>query len=347
MKTLNILSLLFLGLASCDPNCGDWESYKDEKCIKIIDSTHTFAEALSACQKLEKTSIPLTIHSPEEQNFMTELIFRKNGVHDTVWLGAHLGADKQFHWADEAEGKFTNWAPGEPSHKPVASCIQMMPEPLHVGKWSDEPCDKKNLVVCQRLQSWTLQHMQQVFLNSRKALKDAAEEQKHYLEGAIDAAKKAFQATIDAASKAHLAEISQLKTSLQAEINSLRSNPVPVNFTYVQLPGDRAPGEIWPGLKWVDVSASYAGLFFRVQGGEAAPFGKVQDDNAPHLSQVIHQVNPCAGETVTLAKGVLSGTVITSSGFGAGALKNCQKFLLSPGEVRPKNMATKVWRRTG
>lgn len=88
-----------------------------------------------------------------------------------------------------------------------------------------------------------------MFLNSRKALKDAAEEQKHYLEGAIDAAKKAFQATIDAASKAHLAEISQLKTSLQAEINSLRSNPVPVNFTYVQLPGDRAPGEIWPGLK--------------------------------------------------------------------------------------------------
>lgn len=144
-----------------------------------------------------------------------------------------------------------------------------------------------------------------------------------------------------------MAEVNQLKAAQLAELTNLKNNPVPINFTYVQLPLDKAPIEIWPGLKWADVSANYAGTFFRVLGGEAAAFGKPQEDNAPHLSQVIHQVAPCAGETVTLAKGVLSGTVFTTSNFAAGALKNCQKFLLSPGEVRPKNMATKVWRRTG
>lgn len=166
MKFLYISSFFLVGLVSTslglDSYCADWDSYLDEKCIKIIDHTYTYDEALAACQKLEKTAIPLTIHSPEEQAFMTELIFQKNKVDDTVWLGAHMSADKQVHWADQAEGKFSNWAQGEPSHKPVASCIEMNPEPVHVGKWSDEPCDKKNLVVCQRLQSWTLQHMQQV-----------------------------------------------------------------------------------------------------------------------------------------------------------------------------------------
>ena len=56
-------------------------------------------------------------------------------------------------------------------------------------------------------------------------------------------------------------------------------NPVPINFTYVQLPHEKEPVEIWPWMIWEDVSANYSGVFFRVIVGEAAPFGQIQMEN--------------------------------------------------------------------
>jgi hypothetical protein len=39
-------------------------------------------------------------------------------------------------------------------------------------------------------------------------------------------------------------------------------------------------------MTWNDVSSAYAGVFFRVTGGDAASFGQVQNDNAPILKEV-------------------------------------------------------------
>lgn len=48
---------------------------------------------------------------------------------------------------------------------------------------------------------------------------------------------------------------------------------VPKDFVYVQLPMMKAPSELFVGT-WSNISSKYKGLFFRVEGGDAAPFNK-------------------------------------------------------------------------
>jgi hypothetical protein len=60
-------------------------------------------------------------------------------------------------------------------------------------------------------------------------------------------------------------------------LNTIK-NPVPIGFIYVQLPKEKSPTEIWPWMTWINVSSDYAGHFFRVEGGNAAPFGQSQID---------------------------------------------------------------------
>ena len=44
----------------------------------------------------------------------------------------------------------------------------MNSDELVKGKWANEPCTKKNLVVCERKQKWTLQKMQEVIEKLQK-----------------------------------------------------------------------------------------------------------------------------------------------------------------------------------
>jgi hypothetical protein len=44
----------------------------------------------------------------------------------------------------------------------------MLAEGSSVGKWVDEPCKKNNLIVCQKMQIWSLSQMQKSFLEFRK-----------------------------------------------------------------------------------------------------------------------------------------------------------------------------------
>ena len=46
---------------------------------------------------------------------------------------------------------------------------------------------------------------------------------------------------------------------------------VPIGHPYIQLPGMPEPSEIYTGV-WENVSADYAGDFFRVEGGNAEAF---------------------------------------------------------------------------
>ena len=66
--------------------------------------------------------------------------------------------------------------------------------------------------------------------------------------------------------------IDRMKSTL---INLVKksTNPIPIGFTYVQLPHEKGPSDFWPEINWKDVTPDYAGVFFRAGGGEAAPFG--------------------------------------------------------------------------
>ena len=49
--------------------CGNWISFKDEKCIKVLNKEKlvTYEEAVELCSQTESGSTLITIHSKEEQ----------------------------------------------------------------------------------------------------------------------------------------------------------------------------------------------------------------------------------------------------------------------------------------
>jgi hypothetical protein len=105
-------------------------------------------------------------------------------------------SSNKFKWNDDSDIIFSDWAEGSPKNKTDSGCVQMIPEGSSMGKWVDEPCNKNNKVVCQKMQTWPLSHLQKILLDVRKEFKDY-----------IDVSDK--------------------------KLNDLQQNPVPIGFIYV------------------------------------------------------------------------------------------------------------------
>lgn len=121
---------------------------------------------------------------------------------------------------------------------------------------------------------------------------------------------------------------------------------VPIGFIYVQLPNQPEPRTLWPTVGWSEVSSQYAGLFFRVAGGGAASFGSIQTENSPRLTSVNNAAffGWYSGSITVHANGepsarISSGSTSTNNHWGL-------TFTVTSGEVRPRNQATRIWRRT-
>lgn len=128
---------------------------------------------------------------------------------------------------------------------------------------------------------------------------------------------------------------------------------LPIGYTYTQLPNQKPPTEIWPKLKWHDISTEYPGIFFRVVGGNANAFGYVQEDNAPTLTDAWAGWHGRWGldfvknGTMVTPKGDWSQWIYTGVGterLGYGKFQ-LLKFKRASGEVRPRNMAVRIWKR--
>lgn len=66
-------------------------------------------------------------------------------------------------------------------------------------------------------------------------------------------------------------------------INIVIPSTMPVGAIYVQFAGQTDPTTLFGGT-WENVSAAYAGLFFRAEGGNAAAFGSNQGGGAPDIA---------------------------------------------------------------
>lgn len=121
---------------------------------------------------------------------------------------------------------------------------------------------------------------------------------------------------------------------------------VPIGFIHVQLQNQPEPSILWPTVSWREITAEYAGLFFRTAGGNSAVFGSVQSDNSPRLTSVrgrLVQSTPVAAIAVS-ADNLPSPTL--SAGATGAASHWGLSFTVTSGEVRPRNTAMRIWIRT-
>lgn len=146
-----------------------------------------------------------------------------------------------------------------------------------------------------------------------------------------------------------ISEMTQAKKDIQSILDKL----MPVGFIYTQFSGQSAPSDLFGGT-WSNVSSTYAGLFFRAEGGNAAAFGSTQTDGAPDVH----------GQGVTVS-GFLSSenrdafTASSQSSATGGYSTSTRstvdiKFRASSynaifgraNEIRPANSTIRIWKRT-
>ena len=281
----------------------------------------------------------MVIHYAEEQNFLSNYIFTKKKTVNNVWVGARYIGNSLFQWEDHTQltGGFTNWAPGYPKNL-TDHCVQMLSDEGLEGKWVDERCARSNAAVCQRMPPLSL-----------KLLAETVVELKHSLQQTTSKLADT-ENKLAKTEKTLTSKLAQTETKLE----KLKKENIPIGFTYVQLPKDKAPGELWPSMTWTDISSEYEGVFFRVVGGGAGGFGVVQLENAPRLEMVHtgnekHKIQKIHHDLTNNVSIPVTGW---SDGVRTGDLSSIENaFYINfkhtdTAEVRPKNMAVKVYKRT-
>lgn len=140
--------------------------------------------------------------------------------------------------------------------------------------------------------------------------------------------------------------IDKLESRINAINNQLLSRIIPIGFIYAQLPNQNDPKIIWPQFKWREITNEYAGSFFRAEGGDSAHFGEKQSGNAPRLISVKFHANVAyRRDAINMVLNGESPVILTGYEGGSDKTSDCLSFIMSGGEVRPLNMAFKLWKR--
>ena len=117
---------------------------------------------------------------------------------------------------------------------------------------------------------------------------------------------------------------------------------LPIGATYLQLPSQSAPDDIFTGT-WSNISSSYAGDFFRAEGGRAASFGSGRQNHQfethahyhRHYFRFGHEggYGPAADSTSNIGYGYTSYSGVNPTSGAHGA------------ETRPVNRTIRIWKR--
>lgn len=128
---------------------------------------------------------------------------------------------------------------------------------------------------------------------------------------------------------------------------------MPVGAVYVQFANQPDPTSLFGGT-WSNISNSYAGLFFRAEGGAAAAFGGTQQDGSPEIQgginlvgvQMLSDPSGAMYEAGSAAqKDVGHSGTISVKRLGFNARKSSDKYGAA-NEVRPVNSTIRIWKRT-
>lgn len=272
------------------------------------------AKAICALSDQEADSSLLMIDSKDEQEFLENYLFNQSKIVENIWLGAKRdNKTKQFYWDDLTKPPLTFHKWTKLKDDPENECVEMLADGNEKKFWINTPCKKHNLVVCQRMQMWTTGRITKSYIRLKRQYEFKVE---------------------------------QLEITNKTVYN-LTNNPVPIGFIYVQFPFQPQPQSIWPNVKWEEVTSKYANYFFRAQGDKTGPFGSNQSETSPHLSSVsnsYYKDSPNSDTSVSCYKGSWSSRIFTGAYYASGS--EYLSFFVSNDEVRPQNMAIKIWKRT-
>jgi hypothetical protein len=126
-------------------------------------------------------------------------------------------------------------------------------------------------------------------------------------------------------------------TATSFEITVGNKGYLPVGFIYFQLKGQPAPGELFTGT-WENISSQFAGLFFRVEGGNAAAFGS----NSQNMSIQTHSHSYSRHSSLV---SIYNGNEYK----GNYKINDFESGTTGPTgdtETRPVNTTIRVWKRT-
>lgn len=161
--------------------------------------------------------------------------------------------------------------------------------------------------------------------------------------------------------KGESSEVSRLRADTYDELKELDIveytesywKNLPIGFEYVQRKGQAAPSTLFGGGTWSNVSSEYAGLFERIEGGNAAAYGSTQPDAMQghyHLGGYNTGGNygtngwgTYTGSKVNVIGGANSG--VTYPGLvGPARTDGTNGDPRTAGETRPANTTVRVWR---
>jgi hypothetical protein len=111
----------------------------------------TFYEAHIVCKDFYNATL-VSIHSEEEQLFLTNLAFTINKANNHVWIGARRISNNTFIWEDKSPFNYTNWAKTQPNNlegKHYCASLLQSANSAELGNWYDDPCADKYNFICQ------------------------------------------------------------------------------------------------------------------------------------------------------------------------------------------------------
>ena len=120
----------------------------------------------------------------------------------------------------------------------------------------------------------------------------------------------------------------------------------------MQFPGKAAPADLFGG-EWTNISAQFAGQFFRCEGGNAAAFGETQDGGAPNITGSFTVCSMWGqgpsgafyNAAQAIRTGIQGGSDNLGTNYGFSACNSNSGYGLE--EFRPYNTAIRIWEKTG
>jgi len=263
------------------------------------------------------------------RRFQTRLTIQM--MYHNIWLGSKLNQSE--HLELDIENMFEN---------SNDKCLQIQPR---TNKLEKVDCAQLNLPLCQRTMDWTVEDIIRKMTenqNSIAALSAILNATNHASIAALSSSLIPIENAIKEITVNH-DSIVALSTRLTPIEDTIRKvSPIPIGFIYIQYVHQISPSDLWPTMKWTDVTSMYAGQFFRALGGDSAAWGKVQTSCAPKIMK-IESVNNITGFTLmNLPTDGWSDKLFTGKWEHP---HTAIKVFMEGCEVRPINSAVRIWRR--